>query len=61
MPANFRSWNKGTQSWLAFYVYKRLPDDKKMNRQVKKIIVMATSALWHGLYPGQLQYAASHT
>jgi hypothetical protein len=71
-----RSWNKGTQSWLALYVGKRLP--AKMGAQVggrmshvtrhtshvtrhtsiltqlqsKKVIVMATSALWHGLYPG---------
>lgn len=83
----FRSWNKGTQSWLAFYVHKRLPRsmgnqvcqhlfdivhcprtrDSFMSslrgvfsfllpasnkQQMKKIIVMCTSALWHGLYPG---------
>ena len=40
----------GTQRWLAFYVGKRLPAN--WSSQVKKIVVMCVSALWHGLYPG---------
>ena len=52
-----RAWNKGTQTWLAFYVMKRLPE--KLSPQQKKIIVMCTSALWHGLYPGELQSTLS--
>ena len=62
-----RAWNKGTQTWLALYVMKRLPSlhfchtlcsyvgkrlPETMGPQLKKVIVMCTSALWHGLYPG---------
>ena len=61
-----RAWNKGTQTWLALCVMKRLPSlhfchtlysyvGKRLplkNAQLKKVIVMCTSALWHGLYPG---------
>ena len=35
---------------LYSYVGKRLPST--MSSQLKKVIVMCTSALWHGLYPG---------
>jgi hypothetical protein len=61
-----RAWNKGTQTWLALCVMKRLPSlhfchtlysyvMKRLplkNALLKKVIVMCTSALWHGLYPG---------
>ena len=39
-----RAWNKKTQSWLEKYVYQRT------NRSL--LCTYATSALWHGLYPG---------
>ena len=61
-----RAWNKGTQTWLAMYITKRPPSlyfchtlysyvMKRLplkNALLKKVLVMCTSALWHGLYPG---------
>ncbi len=34
-----RAWNKGTQSWLAFYVHKRLP--QSMDNQVTHRVYFA--------------------
>lgn len=39
-----RAWNKGTQSWLERYVYRRTHNSL--------VATYFISALWHGLYPG---------
>ncbi|CAG9772987.1 unnamed protein product [Ceutorhynchus assimilis] len=39
------SWNKGTNSWLRFIVYKRVTNYSTLSTFV-------LSAIWHGFYPG---------
>jgi lysophospholipid acyltransferase 7 len=44
---SMRHWNKCVQFWLATVVYKRFP-----NKKYRVLATMATSAYWHGVYPG---------
>lgn len=39
------AWNKGTNMWLRFIVYKRVT-------KYSTLLTFALSAIWHGFYPG---------
>jgi len=39
-------WNKGTMRWLRYVIYERV------SPKIRTIATYATSAFWHGFYPG---------
>lgn len=46
------SWNKNTNHWLRNYVYLRVTPKGKKPGFRASMATFATSALWHGFYPG---------
>ncbi|EPS26117.1 Lysophospholipid acyltransferase [Penicillium oxalicum] len=46
------SWNKNTNHWLRNYVYLRVTPKGKKPGFRASLATFATSALWHGFYPG---------
>jgi lysophospholipid acyltransferase len=48
MSVIYRNWNMHTQSWLERYVFLRAPRQYSIN----KWLTFATSAFWHGTFPG---------
>lgn len=46
------SWNKGTNHWLRNYVYLRVTPKGKKPGFRASLATFATSAVWHGFYPG---------
>ena len=54
----FASWNMTTQKWLKYYIFIRmLPNDRnksggKNSLVLASAVTFATSAVWHGFYPG---------
>jgi lysophospholipid acyltransferase len=46
------SWNKNTNHWLRNYIYLRVTPKGKKPGFRASMATFATSALWHGFYPG---------
>lgn len=46
------SWNKNTNHWLRNYVYLRVTPKGKKPGFRASLATFATSAVWHGFYPG---------
>ncbi|OQD78510.1 hypothetical protein PENDEC_c001G02941 [Penicillium decumbens] len=46
------SWNKNTNHWLRNYIYLRVTPRGKKPGFRASLATFATSALWHGFYPG---------
>jgi len=46
------SWNKNTNHWLRNYIYLRVTPKGKKPGFRASLATFATSALWHGFYPG---------
>ncbi|KAK2749457.1 lysophospholipid acyltransferase [Myotisia sp. PD_48] len=46
------SWNKNTNHWLRNYVYLRVTPKGKKPGFRASLATFATSAIWHGFYPG---------
>ncbi|ERF73803.1 hypothetical protein EPUS_05507 [Endocarpon pusillum Z07020] len=46
------SWNKNTNAWLRNYVYLRVTPKGKKPGFRASLATFATSAFWHGFYPG---------
>ena len=44
-----RCWNMSVQRWLVLYIYKRVPFN---NRILRQLAIFGFSSIWHGLYPG---------
>jgi accessory gene regulator protein AgrB len=44
-----RCWNMSVQRWLVLYIYKRVPFN---NRVLRQLATFGFSSIWHGLYPG---------
>lgn len=50
--ALLEAWNKNTNKWLKNYVYLRVTPKGKKPGFVSTMATFATSAIWHGFYPG---------
>ncbi len=50
MRAALRTWNMTVQFWLVEVVYRRLPP--AFNRDMRAVIVMVVSSVWHGVHAG---------
>lgn len=50
--AYLESWNKNTNNWLRNYMYLRVTPKGKKPGFRASLATFATSALWHGFYPG---------
>lgn len=46
------SWNKNTNHWLRNYIYLRVTPKGKKPGFRASLVTFATSAFWHGFYPG---------
>jgi lysophospholipid acyltransferase len=46
------NWNIGTNQWLKHYVYLRIAPIGSKNTAFASLCAFATSAFWHGFYPG---------
>eukprot|EP01068_Selenidium_serpulae_P007404 Selendium_serpulae@DN4699_c0_g1_i2.p1 len=52
MQEVIRNWNCTVQTWLVKYTYTRLPST--ISKTIRRFIVVAVSALWHGPNPAYL-------
>lgn len=50
--ALLEAWNKNTNKWLKNYVYLRVTPKGKKPGFKSTMATFATSAIWHGFYPG---------
>ncbi|KAL8802181.1 MAG: hypothetical protein Q9182_003970 [Xanthomendoza sp. 2 TL-2023] len=50
--AYLENWNKNTNNWLRNYMYLRVTPKGKKPGFRASLATFATSALWHGFYPG---------
>lgn len=50
--ALLEAWNKNTNKWLKHYVYLRVTPKGKKPGFLSTMATFATSAIWHGFYPG---------
>lgn len=52
MKALIEAWNKNTNRWLRNYVYLRVSRKDHKPGFISTLVTFATSATWHGFYPG---------